>query len=189
MAKGSRKLVPISSEILERIWTLSERVGKPGRVVLEEILDDGLKVYEKGYRLDEAVELLLVSLELKRIGFTLVPRKLFYNLLSKLSSEDFESLRGEMRKLGEWYGKVISIKYNGDFDKVKGMLKNMFWDATEVTVKSGSSNVEVTIISPEMPKRMLDLTTDFIESLMKTLGFKLKGSIVDLGIIDLKFER
>jgi len=189
LPKGGKKLVPISSDILERIWSVSEKIGKPGRVVLEEILDQGLKVYEKGFNLNKAVELFITSLELKRVGFTLVPSKLFYEAISKMSEEDFKSLSEEMRRLGEWYGKILIVKYNGDFSRVEGMLKNMFWDASEVNIKRGSENVEITIISPEIPSRVLSLTINFIESLMTTLGYKLENSFVDLGIASLKFKR
>ena len=66
-------LIPVSEEIIDEIASLAERVGKPIRKLVEEILNEGIKSYVYGVSLSQVVKEYMFLLEAKRLGFTLTP--------------------------------------------------------------------------------------------------------------------
>jgi len=187
--RRERKLVPIPVDLLERLWSLSERVGRPSRVLLEEIINDGLKVYEDGKNLQEAVRKYIVFNELKKAGFIALPSRILYNLLEKLPQELYNELYDEAGNLGRWYGNVLKAKYGGELGTVKDIIEGTFWDATEVRIEKESENLKIILISPAMPIKLGKVAENFISSLLKSLGYNKLDSIVDTGFISIKFSR
>ena len=188
-ARGEKKLVPIPVELLERLWALSERLGRPGRVLLEEIIDDGLRVYENGGDLREAVRKHVVFSELKRAGFIALPSRVLYTMITQLSESLLQEVNEEMKNLGRWYGKVVLAKYGEDPEVVQDLIEGMFWDATEVRVESRSEVTVITLISPTMSVRMGEIAESFISAFMESLGYVKGKSVVDVGFVNLQFIR
>lgn len=184
-SRGERRLVPIPVELIERLWSLSEKLGRPGRVLLEEIIDEGIKVYEEGNNLREAVKWHTVFIELKKAGFTALPSKIIYDVVYSLSDSKFEELISEISRIGRWYGNLLKAKYSEDLELVRDIVSGIFWDATEVSLKNEKDKVTLTLVSPTMPERIGDIAKVFVSSLMTPLGYNLESSIVDVGFVKL----
>lgn len=188
-SRGERRLVPVPVELLERLWSLSEKLGRPGRALLEEIIGEGIRVYEEGNNLREAVRWHSVFLELRKAGFTALPSKVVYDLIQQLPDDRFRNLMEEVGRIGKWYGNLLKAKYSEDLDLVRDIVSGVFWDATEVSLRNEEDKVIITLISPTMPERVGELARNFTSSLLSSLGYDLESSIVDVGFVKLTLVR
>lgn len=179
----ARRLIPISEELLNELVRVASSEGASLRVVVEEILKDAIKVFRLRGSLKEVVREIEVLEEVRRLGGYVVPAKVFYSVLDKLSSEEFEELVSEMRKTSSWYGSILKAKLGkGYMGSLKSILRSYFWDS-KVTIKNSEHSISIILSSPHQTEKATYATKESLLALLKSMGLTILNVTSSEGVV------
>jgi len=177
-------LIPVSEEIIDEIASLAERVGKPIRKLVEEILNEGIKSYVYGVSLSQVVKEYMFLLEAKRLGFTLTP----ITILNKI--DELGNMKDDWVKAGKLLASMLRAQGNTGTENIVDTLKPIIMDASEILLTENSDgSYKLTIVALGRNKNGIRALIYLIRGLLLGLGFTILKETIDEGIGMVEFRR
>ncbi|MEM1756429.1 MAG: hypothetical protein QW770_00105 [Candidatus Bathyarchaeia archaeon] len=176
-----RKMLAAREDLVERISDIARRRGTLYDFV-NEVLNEAIRADSMGITLREALnEYGLVKMA-KDSGFTLVPERLWYDVIEKVGSRS-----GWARKLwyeaGEWYA-----KFYGSPEKFADSIKKLFWDVVEFNVsKLEDEGLIVRCLCPKFTVPVAELFSSFLEGAYGVFGFHPVKRETSRGVVYMEF--
>ncbi len=181
--KRGAKLIPVSEDIIDEIIALADRIGKPVRKIVEELLIEGTKVYTRGgIHISQAINEYLLLLEMKRLGFTLIP----VSILNKVDNSN-EELRSEWLKAGKLIASMMRAQGVKSVDSIVTYLKPVIMDAGEVLLTNNGPEYTLTIVALARNKNGITALISLITGVISGLGYSVIEAKIDEGIGIVKF--
>lgn len=183
--KVEKKLVVVRADVLEKISEIARRENKTLFALVNEILQDALKVNEMKVTVGDLTNFYKLIKIQKDSGALILPMDLFLKLIQKW--ENKEELTKEWFSAGEWYGKYLIAKFEDPMDILPSLLSTSLWHLSEVKMENKSDGrTTISIIAPNADQMLLELTGKYLEGVMNALGFRsIKSDIVrGVGIIE-----
>ncbi len=181
--KRGAKLIPVSEDVIDEIMALADRIGKPVRKIVEELLTEGTRVYTRGgIPLSQAINEYLLLLEMKRLGFTLVP----VSILNKVDSNDNE-LKSEWLKAGKLIASMMRAQGVKSVDSIVKYLKPVIMDAGEILLTNNESEYTLTIVALARNRNGINALISLVTGVILGLGYNVIETKIDEGIGIVKF--
>ena len=182
--RKSATLIPVSEEIIDEIASLAERIGKPIRKLVEEILTEGVKSYAYGVSLSQVVKEYMFFLEAKRLGFTLIP----ITILNKMYRSD--DIKDDWVKAGKLLASMLRAQGNTDTGNIVDTLKPIIMDASEILLTENNDGIyKLTIVALGRNKNGIRALIYLVRGLLSGLGFTILKETIDEGIGMVEFRR
>ncbi len=183
--KRGAKLIPVSEDVIDEIIALADRIGKPVRKIVEELLLEGTKAYTRGgIPLSQAINEYLLLLEIKRLGFTLTP----VSILNKIDNDN-DILRNEWFKAGKLIASMMRAQGVKSADNIVSYIKPVIMDAGEVLLSSNGSEYTLTIVALARNKNGINALIALVTGIVAGLGYSVKETKIDEGIGIVKFTK
>ncbi|MGQ9760209.1 MAG: hypothetical protein ACUVQ5_06575 [Candidatus Methanomethylicaceae archaeon] len=182
--KVEKKLVVVRADVLEKISEMARKENKTLFAIVNEILQDALKVSEMKATVGELANFYNLIKVQKDSGAMIIPVDLFLKFLPKL---DHEELMREWVSAGKWYGKYLIAKFGNPLDMLPSLLSTSLWHLSELKMEvKNDGRAVISIIAPNAEQILLALTGKYLEGLMDALGFRsIKSDIVrGVGILE-----
>ncbi len=180
--RRSATLIPVSEDIIDDVATLAERVGKPIRKLVEEILSEGVKSYSYGVPISEAMREYIFFLEAKRLGFTLIP----VSIINKLSMNH----SNEWLRAGKLLASMLRAQGNANEEDIVKALKSIVMDASEVLLVKGKNDTSrITIVALSRNKNGIKALSELVKGVLTGLGFHVEKEEIDEGICTIEYTR
>ena len=181
--KRGAKLIPVSEDVIDEIIALADRIGKPVRKIVEELLTEGTKIYTRGgIPISQAINEYLLLLEMKRLGFTLIP----VSILNKVDNND-EELRSEWLKAGKLIASMMRAQGVKSVDSIVTYLKPVIMDAGEVLLTNNGTEYTLTIVALARNKNGINALISLVTGVVLGLGYSVIETKIDEGIGIVKF--
>lgn len=182
--RKSATLIPVSEDIIDEVTALAERVGKPIRKLVEEILSEGVKSYTHGTPLSQVVKDYIFFLEAKRLGFTLIP----ITIINKVDNTD--SIKEEWIKAGKLLASMLRAQGMVSDESIVNSLKPIIMDASEILLtKDDNGNYKLTIVALGRTRNGIEALINLVKGLLSGLGFTILKEDIDEGIGVVEFRR
>ncbi len=180
--RKSATLIPVSEDIIDDVAALAERVGKPIRKLVEEILSEGVKSYSYGIPISEAMREYVFFLEAKRLGFTLIP----VSIINKLSNSHNE----EWLRAGKLLASMLRAQGNTNEEDMVKALKSVAMDASEILLVKGKNDTNrITIVALSRNKNGIKALLELVKGVLIGLGFHVEKEEIDEGICTIEYTR
>jgi len=181
--KRGAKLIPVSEDVIDEIVALADRIGKPVRKIVEELLSEGTKVYTRGgMPISQAINEYLLLLEMKRLGFTLIP----VSILNKIDNDNDE-LRNEWFKAGKLIASMMRAQGIRSAKDIISYLKPVVMDAGEILLSNNESEYTLTIVALARNRNGVSALMTLISGVIVGLGYDIREVKIDEGLGILKF--
>ncbi len=179
------KLIPVSEDIIDEIIALADRIGKPVRKIVEELLLEGTKAYTRGgVPLSQAINEYLLLLEVKRLGFTLTP----VSILNKIDNSD-DILKNEWFKAGKLIASMMRAQGVRSADDIVSYIKPVIMDAGEVLLSNNGTEYTLTIVALARNKNGINALVTLVKGIIIGLGYNIRETKIDEGIGVIKFTK
>lgn len=186
-----KRLVWVPSDLVARLSRVASEEGRTFSDFTVEALEQVVKVNEMGKPLREAVDLLTLMETQRMARLTVAPREALNYLISKHYRAERDVLQRLWREAGVNYGKYLLAKI-GEGDPlqylVKLLLQDKRWEVDEVKLEGEGGFFKLTCISFTLPKEATELTSQFIEGVAESFGYKTRARMCTKGIITLELE-
>ncbi len=183
--KVEKKLVVVRADVLEKISEMARRENKTLFALVNEILQDALKVSDMKATVGELATFYKLTKIQKDSGALILPIDLFLKLMHKWNDRD--ELNKEWFSAGIWYGKYLLAKFDNPVDILPSLLSTSLWHLSEVKMEGkGDGRTIISIIAPNAEQFLLEITGKYLEGVMNALGFRcIKSDIVrGVGILE-----
>ncbi|MEM3434073.1 MAG: hypothetical protein QXU33_03935 [Candidatus Methanomethyliaceae archaeon] len=183
--KVEKKLVVVRADVLEKISEMARRENKTLFALVNEILQDALKVSEMKVTVGDLTNFYKLIKVQKDSGALILPMDLFLKLIQKW--ENKEDLEKEWFSAGEWYGKYLMAKFENPINILPSLLSISLWHLSEVKMEGKSDGrTIISMIAPNTDQTLLELTGKYLEGMMNALGFRnIKSDMVrGVGIME-----
>ncbi|MDH5810990.1 MAG: hypothetical protein QXM93_09050 [Candidatus Methanomethyliaceae archaeon] len=183
--KVEKKLVVVRADVLEKISEMARRENKTLFALVNEILQDALKVSEMKVTVGDLTNFYKLIKVQKDSGALILPMDLFLKLIQKWDNK--EDLEKEWFSAGEWYGKYLMAKFEDPLNILPSLLSTSLWHLSEVKMEGKSDGrTTISMIAPNADQTLLELTGKYLEGVMNALGFRsIRSDIVrGVGIIE-----
>ena len=181
--KRGAKLIPVSEDVIEEIIALADRIGKPVRKIVEELLLEGTKVYTRGgIPISQAISEYLLLLEVKRLGFTLTP----VSILNKIDNSN-DTLKNEWFKAGKLIASMMRAQGIRSADNIVSYVKPVIMDAGEILLSNNGAEYTLTIVALARNKNGINALVTLVTGIIAGLGYNIKETKIDEGIGIIKF--
>jgi len=194
---GSKKLVPVQQDLVDKVYDIAKEEGKMPYEFINDILYQSVRAHKLGKNLKQIVdEYELIETE-KGSGSVIVSSDILYYMIRKLYSTDLEEIKRMYYERGEWYGNYLSAKFFGSgasdepIEAVVQMLRFSLWDASSLEYKRKGEEISLSCIAPHLSKEGTELLASYIKGVFSALGFssdqeELSRGIVKLGLVPAK---
>ncbi|MEM0458015.1 MAG: hypothetical protein QXD76_03090, partial [Sulfolobales archaeon] len=165
MSSPTRRLVPISENIIREVVELSGRLGIPFRELIEKILSSFIEVSRTNPHLLNVIYDLDLIEDLRRVGGVALPQSFVYKFIDKLSEEDLEILKEELRKTASWLALLAKVKRGETLEVLSRILRVWLPDfKVDVIPNSSEKNTYKIIVStPSHEGKVLELAESVVE--------------------------
>ncbi|KPV63081.1 MAG: hypothetical protein AOA65_1475 [Candidatus Bathyarchaeota archaeon BA1] len=158
--------------------------------VVNEILEQALRVYRFGKDLAEVVDEYEVFMAGRGSGYMLIAQGLLYPILERAYLERGEKLVKAWFENGVWLGNYLSAKFGeGGFKKLERVLRALLWEASEFRLTEGDGGVSLRYISPASPLSYTTLLAPFLEGVMSVYGQVTVKKEVSRGVVIIDFSQ
>lgn len=149
---------------------LSERLGVPFRDLIERILASYLEASKTNPHLINAIYELDLIEDIRRVGGVILPQSFVYKFLEKLSEEELEILKEELRKTASWVSLLAKVKRGESIEIIARILRIWFPDfkVDLISVNSESKMMKIVISSPSHSDRVFELVEAVIDGVIKS---------------------
>lgn len=183
--KRGAKLIPVSEDVIDEIVALADRIGKPVRKIVEELLLEGTKAYTRGgIPLSQAISEYLLLLEVKRLGFTLIP----ISILNKIDNGN-SILKNEWFKAGKLIASMMRAHGIETVDNIMLYIKPVIMDAGEILLSNDGVEYTLTIVALARNKNGINALVTLVSGVIVGLGYNIKETKIDEGIGVIKFTK
>ena len=186
VVKG-KKLVSVSEKILDTAAKVSREEGIPMGKLVENLLEQAVKVNKLRYRSDQMADFFDVLQTNRVLGGLFVPTSVLDCMLEKCS--DPEQLQGLWLDSGRWTGKYLKEKFADPLTAFKHFLELSRWDLNEMDIKVTGSSVKVQCVSTVMTLQSTNMLAKFIEGSMDGIGYKFVSIDCLKGMLIMDFKR
>ena len=188
VAKG-RKLIAVPSELVRELNEAANRAGVPFYEFTVEALEQAVKAGRMKRTLREIVDFCELMEVQRTAGFVVAPKEVLNYFVQRLYSTEGEQLREMWREVGEWYGKYLQARLQGE-DVVEAfgrLVRVSFWDLDEFELKREGDMMVLRCVSFALSVEDTELLMSFVEGAMGSLGYELKKRDYVKGIVSMKF--
>jgi hypothetical protein len=186
VVKG-KKLVSVSENILDTAAKVSREEGVPMGKLVENLLEQALKVNKLHYRSDQMAEFFEVLQTNRVLGGLFVPTSVLDFMLEKCS--DGEQLKNLWLDSGRWTGKYMTEKFADPLTALGRFLELSRWDLNEVEIKVSGNTVKVQCVSTVMSLPSTHMLAKFIEGCLDGIGYRLVSTDCLKGMLIMSFKR
>jgi len=185
-----RKLIAAREDLVEKIDKMAKRRRLSLYGLVNELLEQAVRVDAMGLTLKEIVDQHGVLEAARKAGFTITIESLLYDVVERA----FKSGRRVAKKwyeTGQWYGKYYSARQPEDpLDAFKKAVAALTWNVSEFDIADeGGGKVTVRCVSPRFPLSYTELLSTFLEGTLDGLGYECIAKDVFMGVIKLTFKR
>lgn len=185
MSSQSKRLVPISENVVKELMEFSSRIGIPFRELVEKILISFAEVSRTNPHLINIIYNFDLLEDLRKIGGIILPQNFINKLIEKMSDEDLEELREELKRSSSWLGLLVKVKRGGSLENMIDILKiwlsNMKIDV--IPLQNEKDLYKIVISSPEQDERTGLLIEAIIEGVSKAFDATIISRDIEKGIV------
>ncbi|MCC6061784.1 MAG: hypothetical protein LM581_02310 [Desulfurococcales archaeon] len=185
MSSQSKRLVPISENVVKELMDFSSRIGIPFRELVEKILISFAEVSRTNPHLINIIYNFDLLEDLRKIGGIILPQNFIIKLIEKMSDEDLEELREELKRSSSWLGLLVKVKRGGSLENMIDILKiwlsNMKIDV--IPLQNEKDLYKIVISSPEQDERTGLLIEAIIEGVSKAFDATIISRDIEKGIV------
>jgi hypothetical protein len=185
MSSQSKRLVPISENVVKELMDFSSRIGIPFRELVEKILISFAEVSRTNPHLINIIYNFDLLEDLRKIGGIILPQNFINKLIEKMSDEDLEELREELKRSSSWLGLLVKVKRGGSLENMIDILKiwlsNMKIDV--IPLQNEKDLYKIVISSPEQDERTGLLIEAIIEGVSKAFDATIISRDIEKGIV------
>ena len=185
MSSQSKRLVPISENVVKELMEFSSRIGIPFRELVEKILISFAEVSRTNPHLINIIYDFDLLEDLRKIGGIILPQNFINKLIEKMSDEDLEELREELKRSSSWLGLLVKVKRGGSLENMIDILKiwlsNMKIDV--IPLQNEKDLYKIVISSPEQDERTGLLIEAIIEGVSKAFDATIISRDIEKGIV------
>jgi hypothetical protein len=189
-AKRDKKLVMVSSDLLEKAMKIANKEGKTITTFVNDLLEQAIRAHEMKLNLRDCLELCeLLEVE-KKAGAVITIADTWRYLVEKLYPKEKDALLERWRKAGEWYGKYLSTRFYGQdqAEVFRRLLKSCRWELSEVDICKESGVLRVRCVAPSFSNEDTELFSKFLEGVASSMNYELMKEDSLRGIIYLEFK-
>ena len=185
----NRKFLAAREDLVERIKDFAKKRNLTLYSVVNDILEQFLKVEDAGKTLSQVVEEYNIVKAVKDAGFILTPKTLWYELLEKQHNPD--SIIKFWGEVGEWFGKYCKTVFpQENLPKLlEKTINTIFWDLSECVLKMDSEKVLIRCISSGYSELQTNILWTFLSVMMKAFNYKASKKEILKGIVVAIFGR
>lgn len=190
MARGKgKKLVYVSESIVEGIVRVSRDKGESMTKLVEDALEQSVRVNEEGYDVGQVADFFNVMQAHRVLGGVFVPSDVLDFMVEAVYPDMREQLLAKWFESGRWNGKYLKEKSDNPVETFGRFLELSRWDLNEVEVKDLGDSVKVRCVSTVLSNAGTELLAKFIEGVMDGLGYKTEKADCLKGMIILESKR
>jgi hypothetical protein len=186
VVKG-KKLVSVSENLLDAAAKVSREEGVPMGKLVENLLEQAVKVNKLRYRSDQMADFFDVLQTNRVLGGLFVPTGVLDFMLE--SCKDPVQLQNLWLESGRWTGKYLMEKFPDPLTAFDRFLRLSRWDLNEVDIKPAGAAVKVQCVSTVMSIQSTRMLSKFVEGAMDGLGYKCSSSDCLKGMLIMNFKR
>lgn len=185
----ARRLLAARADLAEEISRIARSRNQTIYGLLNSILEQTVRVYRAGFKLEDVVGSYMVIKSLKSLGFIPMPEEIAYRALDSLFENSSEAVRGLAFKLGEWYGRALRAQLPklDNLEVLDLVLREFAWSASEVSATGDGGLVTVRCVGPRFPLSYTELLAHLVEGMASSMGFKLVKRYLTRGVMLLTF--
>jgi hypothetical protein len=183
-----KKLVSVSEDLLDAAAKVSREEGLPMGKLVENLLEQAIKVNKLRYRSDEMGDFFNVLHTNKILGGLFVPTDVLDFMLERCGVEN-EQLQSLWLESGKWTGKYLMEKSTDPIAAFARFLRFSRWDLNEVDIKSASNSVKVQCVSTVMSLESTTMLAKFIEGALVGIGYKMVSTDCLKGMLIMHFKK
>jgi len=188
---SKRKMLAANELLVNEFVKIAERKGRVLYDFTNEVITQAIRADKMGLTLKDVLDERGIVEEAKRSGFTLVFKRLWYEILDKVyAGSEKDWLMEEWRETGRWYGKFSYSRSPEDPLRVleKG-IHTLMWDIEDFDVTEEGGLVSLRCISAGFSEAYTLLLATFFKGALDALGYVLVDEELSKGIITLKFRK
>lgn len=183
--KEERKLVYISSRLLDRMLYIVRGRGTSLKKLVEDAVSYYLQIYELNYELEEATEVLKALKMMKAVGAVFTPRAVL-ECMEKQSCSPQERIK-KWHEVGKAYGIYIREKCAEPAKTLRSLLRILRWDLEEVSVDRDGNAYRIRCASSAFTEEDTANLVEFIKGALEGLNMKIIGLEAVRGVIVVRF--
>jgi hypothetical protein len=183
-----KKLVSVSEDLLEAAAKVSREEGVPMGKLVENLLEQAIKVNKLRYRSDEMADFFNVLHTSKVLGGLFIPTAVLDFMLGQCGNDNVQ-LKDLWLESGRWTGKYLTEKFADPITAFGRFLKFSRWDLNEIEIKSTGSTVKVQCVSTVMSLESTIMLAKFIEGALVGIGYKIVSSDCLKGMLIMHFKK
>ena len=189
MAK--RKMLVANEELAKQLVQIAEKRGQTLFSLLNEILEQALRVYNKGLTLKPVLDEWERAKAIEEAGFVHVIKNLWIDVVdTAFSLGNRRSLLKKWRETGHWYGKFFAAKNTENpLSNLKDFFSGLTWGASEFVIELDKEEGLIRCISVDFPKSYTELLSSFFEGILEALGYECTSKDVSEGLIRIMFKK
>jgi hypothetical protein len=185
--RKDKKLVYVSSDLLEEITVASKSRGETITKFVEEALSQAVKVSTAGYDLKQLGQFFEVLYAQRILGGVFVPLDVLNFLTNVALKEEKMSLANVWFESGKWHGKYLKERFDDPVKSLKTFLEVSRWDLSEIEVKRFGSTMRVRCVSAVLSEEATQMLARFIEGILQGFDYKLQKCDLLKGMIVMEF--
>jgi hypothetical protein len=186
VVKG-KKLVSVSENLLDAAAKVSREEGVPMGKLVENLLEQAVKVNKLRYRSDQMADFFDVLQTNRVLGGLFVPTSVLDFMLEKCS--DSAQLQSLWLDSGRWTGKYLTEKFADPLTAFGRFLELSRWDLNEVDIKATGNTVKVQCVSTVMSLQSTNMLAKFVEGCMDGMGYRIVSTDCLKGMLIMNFKR
>jgi len=183
-----KKLVSVSEGLLDAAAKVSREEGVPMGKLVENLLEQAIKVNKLRYRSDEMADFFNVLHTNKVLGGLFIPTAVLDFMLGQCNVDNVQ-LQNLWLESGRWTGKYLTEKSVDPIAAFGRFLKFSRWDLNEVDITSTSGTVKVQCISTVMSLESTIMLAKFIEGALIGVGYKMVSVDCLKGMLIMHFKK
>ncbi|MEM2875909.1 MAG: hypothetical protein QXL67_03020 [Candidatus Bathyarchaeia archaeon] len=191
MESSRRKMLAANELLVDEFVKVAERKGRVLYDFTNEVLTQAVRADRMGLSLSEVLSERGIVEEAKRAGFTLVFKRLWYEVIDKVyQSSEREWLIRAWDEAGQWYGKLSYSKLpERPLKALKEGITTLMWDIDDFDVTEEGNSASLRCISTGFSEAYTKLLTVFFRGAFAALSYDVVGEAVSKGIITLSFKK
>lgn len=189
MAKKSRKLILVRSDLLEQAAKITAKEGRTLFSFTNDIFEQAIKAYEMSVTLAEALEFYRMITIGKHVGYAVIPQEIFRHMTKKLCTVEREELLKKWHESGFWSGSYLKVKFKNNFlETLRKFLKAVLWNLDEISINTNQDKIYVKCFSPNISLECTEMISKFIEGIFNSFGYVVEHNSCLRGIIAMKLK-
>jgi len=158
--------------------------------VVNEILEQALRVYGFGKSLSEVVDEYEALMVGRKAGYVLVAQGLLYPLVEGAYLRQGNKLEKAWYEHGVWLGSYLSARFGAeDLEKLEKVMNVLLWEASEFKLTKNGDKVTLRCIGSTIPPSYTSLLASFLEGVMNAYGLTAVRKDVSRGVVILDLAR